>query len=212
MLTGAAIIVKNIPPPHHQSRTPLVSHDKRWLYVSVGSGSNVDADDSRSRVIRYNITGAIPQGGFQWNDYNDSRVQAFAPGLRNEVGLSLDFGGVLWGVMNADDELNRTDLGGYPIHNDNPAERLDRLSEDKYEHGGWYGYPQVIDISPSGGAHPPQRCSLRCTHRVPLSPMASLVLGCGSAGQSLAWRVRLMHHTRIPRNARCPLLTRSISL
>ena len=110
-LTGAAVIVKNIPPPHHQSRTPLVSHDNRWLYVSVGSGSNVDPDDSRSRVIRYDITGAIPDGGFQWNAYNDSRVQAYAPGLRNEVGLTLDFSGVLWGVMNADDELNRTDLG-----------------------------------------------------------------------------------------------------
>ena len=150
-LRDSAVVVKNIPPPHHQSRTPLVSHDLRWLYVSVGSGSNVDPDDSRSRVIRYNISGEIPAGGFQWDSYSDPRVQPFAPGLRNEVGLSLDFSGVLWGVMNADDELNRTDLGGYKIHNDNPAERLDRLTEEAFLAHGWYGYPQcwAVDLLPN---------------------------------------------------------------
>ena len=143
-LTQAQVVVKNIPPNHHQSRTALLSHDAVWLYVTLGSGSNVDPDDSRARVVRYNVSGDIPEGGFQWDghNYTDTRVQPFAPGLRNEVGLTLDFSKVVWGVMNGDDELNRTDLGGYAIHNDNPAERLDRLTEAAMNGGGWYGYPQ----------------------------------------------------------------------
>ena len=149
-LSGAQVVVKNIPPNHHISRTTLMSHDAVWLYVTLGSGSNVDPDDSRARVVRYNVSGDIPDGGFEWDghNYTDTRVQPFAPGLRNEVGLTLDFSKVVWGVMNGDDELNRTDLGGYAIHNDNPSERLDRLTEAVMEQKGWYGYPQcwAVDI------------------------------------------------------------------
>ena len=138
---SATVVVKNIPGGGHSTRTPLVSHDGRWLYVSVGSAGNLDNDDSRSRVIRYDLTRPIPTGGWQWNDYAQSAgaVQAFARGLRNEVGLTLDLQGDVWGCMNADDNLNRPDLGGYTIHNDNPAERVDHLREQNM--GGWYGYP-----------------------------------------------------------------------
>ena len=136
----ATVVVKNIPGGGHATRTPLVSHDNRWLYVSVGSAGNLDEDDSRSRVVRYDISRAIPSGGYQWNDYSSSAVQAFAKGLRNEVGLAVDLRGEVWGVMNADDNLNRPDLGGYAIHNDNPAERVDHLRESDAR-DGWYGYP-----------------------------------------------------------------------
>ena len=137
-LTGAQVFVKNVPDNHHTSRTVLLSHDNQWMYLTLGSGSNVDPDDSRARVNRYNVTAPVPDGGWMWNDYGDF-IQPFAPGLRNEVGLTLDFEGEVWGVMNADDDLNRTDLGGYAIHNDNPAERLDRLSMENYNSKGWYG-------------------------------------------------------------------------
>ena len=137
----AVIVVKGIPGGGHSTRTTLVSHDLRWLYVSVGSAGNLDNDDSRSRVIRYDLTRSIPAGGWQWNDYfaSGGAVQAFAKGLRNEVGLILDLQGDVWGAMNADDQLNRPDLGGYAIHNDNPAERVDHLRER--DMNGWYGYP-----------------------------------------------------------------------
>ena len=137
-VANATVIVKNIPGGGHATRTPLVSHDNRWLYVSVGSAGNLDDDDSRSRVIRYDIMRQIPVGGYQWNDYTNAGVQAFAKGLRNEVGLGVDLRGEVWGVMNADDNLNRPDLGGYDIHNDNPAERVDHLRESDM-HDGWYG-------------------------------------------------------------------------
>ena len=134
----ATVVVKNIPGGGHATRTPLVSHDNRWLYVSVGSAGNLDEDDSRSRVIRYDVSRPIPAGGYQWNDYSGAHVQAFAKGLRNEVGLAVDLRGEVWGVMNADDNLNRPDLGGYGIHNDNPAERVDHLRESDAR-DGWYG-------------------------------------------------------------------------
>ena len=134
----ATVVIKNIPGGGHATRTPLISHDNRWLYVSVGSAGNLDEDDSRSRVVRYDLNGAIPTGGWQWNDYSNQHIQAFAKGLRNEVGLALDLHGDVWGVMNADDNLNRPDLGGYDIHNDNPAERVDHLRESQAENG-WYG-------------------------------------------------------------------------
>ena len=116
MAANATVVVKNLPEArNHGTRTPLVDHEGHWLYVSVGSAGNLDNDDSRSRVIRYDLTRPIPTGGWQWDDYDNSNgaVQAFARGLRNEVGLTLDLQGQVWGVMNADDNLNRPDLGGY---------------------------------------------------------------------------------------------------
>ena len=46
--------------------------------------------------------------------------EVFADRLRNEVGLAFDKHGVLWGVENGADRLEREDLGG-DIHNDNPV-------------------------------------------------------------------------------------------
>jgi glucose/arabinose dehydrogenase len=60
----------------------------------------------------------------------------FADGLRNEVGLTFDPQGRLWGVENGSDDLSRADLGG-DIHNDNPAEEMNLFAEP----GRFYGYP-----------------------------------------------------------------------
>ena len=55
-----------------------------------------------------------------------------------QVGLGFDKFDVLWGVENSADRLRRNDLGG-DIHNENPAEELNRfLEEDKGKH---WGYP-----------------------------------------------------------------------
>ena len=150
---NATVVVRDLPEArNHGTRTPLLSHDGRWLYVSVGSAGNVDDDDRRARVIRYDLRRPIPAGGHQWDNYDnsDGAVQAFAKGLRNEVGLTLDLQGEVWGVMNADDNLNRPDLGGPAIHNDNPAERLDHLREERMD-DGFYGYPYcwAVDILPN---------------------------------------------------------------
>jgi glucose/arabinose dehydrogenase len=59
----------------------------------------------------------------------------FAYGLRNEVGLSIDSRGRMWGVENGRDNL----MVGGDIHNDNPAEEVNLFDVNKP--GRNYGYP-----------------------------------------------------------------------
>lgn len=99
------------------------------LYVSVGSQSNLDTNIDRSRIIRYPASGL---GGPSTFDQGE----AFATGLRNEVGITLDGQGRIWGVENGSDNLSRTDLGG-DIHTDNPGEELNLFAQP----GRFYGYP-----------------------------------------------------------------------
>ena len=105
------------------------------LYVSVGSVGNVDNDSFRARIRRFtNLQNAqdLPV------DFTTGEV--FADGLRNEVGLAWSDPDktVLYGVENGMDNLYRGDLGG-DIHDDNPAEELNRFRID--EPGNHYGYP-----------------------------------------------------------------------
>jgi len=72
----------------------------------------------------------VPTGGYDW-----TTCQVWADGTRNEVGLTIDSKGRLWGVENGCDNLQRVDLGG-DIHNDNPAEEL-----NLFDRAGFYGYP-----------------------------------------------------------------------
>ena len=164
----AQLVVKNMPNGGHTTRTPLVSHDGKWLYMSVGSGSNLDTNELRARVLRYDLTQPIPQGGYQWNNYS-AAVQTFGLGLRNAVGLTLDLSGDVWSVMNGDDNLNRTDLGGYNIHNDNPADRLDHLLASN-QASGWYGCQSSSTLSRRTVLWCSRRASSRspslCFHRV----------------------------------------------
>jgi glucose/arabinose dehydrogenase len=112
------ILVENInadgqggAPQGHTTRT-LAFDDAGRLYISVGSGGNVDRDSFRSRIRRFE-----PNAGL-FQDFQSGEV--FADGLRNEVGLAFDRHGVLWGVENGADKLEREDLGG-DIHNENPV-------------------------------------------------------------------------------------------
>ncbi|KAL2622470.1 hypothetical protein R1flu_002675 [Riccia fluitans] len=133
---GMEIVIRNINNDY-QGR-PLEGHATRSLaiqrgilYVSVGSGSNVDADSYRARLRSFDLA-SIPWGGY---DYAQGIV--FADGLRNEVGLAFDTQGRLWGVENGADELQRSGLGG-DIHNDNPAEEMNLFDGPT---GTFYGYP-----------------------------------------------------------------------
>jgi len=125
-LGKAETVITGIPCCHHTTRT--LAFDKNGvLYVTCGSGSNVDGDSSHSRIKRFTLN-QIPQ---TWDN-----GFLFADGLRNEVGLRFDNTGRLWGVENGCDDLNRPDLGG-DIHNDNPSEELNLFAEP----GKFYGYP-----------------------------------------------------------------------
>jgi glucose/arabinose dehydrogenase len=117
-------------PQGHRTRT-LEFDDVGRLYVSIGSVGNVDPDSFRSRIRRF----PIREGGFPL-DFQQGEV--FADGLRNEVGLAFDVHGVLWGVENGADRLVRSDLDG-DIHEDNPAEELNRFREE--DAGKHWGYP-----------------------------------------------------------------------
>jgi glucose/arabinose dehydrogenase len=118
----------------HQTRT-LEFDDRGRLLVPVGFVNNIDEDSFRSRIRRFDLTTAsdvvFPI------DFITGEV--FANGLRNEVGLAFDKHGVLWGVENSADNLFREDLGG-DIHQDNPAEELNRFREE--DKGQNWGYPQ----------------------------------------------------------------------
>lgn len=139
-LTGKQTIVTGIPTGGHSTRTVIFDAEGR-LYVSVGSGSNVDSNSSRARIRRFSAA-QVAAGNVAFGD-----GEVFADGLRNEVGLRFDSQGRLWGVENGRDELNRADLGG-DIHNDNPAEELNLFAEA----GKFYGYPYCFSefLLPSG--------------------------------------------------------------
>jgi glucose/arabinose dehydrogenase len=135
---GVELVVMNISadgmggaPGGHTTRTLAFDSTGR-LYVSVGSAGNVDNDSYRSRIRRCDLSSSATI------EIDFDTCEVFADGLRNEVGLAFDEYGVLWGVENGADELERVDLGG-DIHNDNPAEELNRFPE---EHAGLHwGYP-----------------------------------------------------------------------
>mmetsp|Transcript_20002 Transcript_20002/g.25985 ORF Transcript_20002/g.25985 Transcript_20002/m.25985 type:complete len:492 (+) Transcript_20002:93-1568(+) len=138
--TNAEVVIQNMnslgcadcgAPDGHSTRTLIFDHLGR-LYVSVGSQLNVDPDSYRSRIRRFNISN-ITDGGIDF-----STGEVFADGLRNEVGLAFDKHNVLWGVENGADNLERDDIGG-DIHNENPAEELNRFPESVA--GQHFGYP-----------------------------------------------------------------------
>lgn len=126
----------------HTSRTLLF--DDIYLYVTVGSGDNVDVDSSRAQIRRFPIV------AFEDGPLSFAEGELFADGLRNEVGIALDEEGRVWGVENGRDELVRADLGG-DIHIENPGEELNLFDEP----GDFYGFPYcwsegILD----GGAGP----------------------------------------------------------
>ena len=118
-------------PQGHTTRTLVFDpNNDTILYVSVGSGDNIDPNSFRARIRRFSIHNelAFPL------DFMVGEV--FADGLRNEVGMEFDSYGVLWVVDNSANELERSDFGGV-IYNDNPAEELHRFATAKQN----YGYP-----------------------------------------------------------------------
>jgi glucose/arabinose dehydrogenase len=82
---------------HHWTKNILPGADKRSLFVTVGSNSNVgecgpDVEEGRAAIHRL--------------DLETGELDLFAHGLRNPVGLALEPStGTLWTVVNERDEL-----------------------------------------------------------------------------------------------------------
>lgn len=102
-LGDGTIVIYNIPCCHHVTRS-LVFDEEGYLYVQVGSGSNVDSDTLHARINRFNVT-SVPRGGIDWNS-----GYVYATGMRNEVGIRFDAAGNLWGVENGVDNEYREGL------------------------------------------------------------------------------------------------------
>jgi glucose/arabinose dehydrogenase len=85
------------PLNHHWTKSLIASPDGRFLYVGVGSNSNVgengmDMEKDRAAILEVDIAA--------------KSVRPFATGLRNPVGMAWEPGTkALWTVVNERDEL-----------------------------------------------------------------------------------------------------------
>jgi glucose/arabinose dehydrogenase len=119
----AEVVVKSIPSGNervggggHWTRDLQFSRDGKILFVSVGSRSNVDDDQSEKR--RADILAFDPDG---------SNERIYASGIRNAVGLAIHpVTGQLWCSVNERDGLGDDQVPDYITH---------------VEEGGFYGWP-----------------------------------------------------------------------
>ena len=91
--SGPLKMITPLPTGGHSTRGLLVSRDGTKLYVSVGSASNVSAEEPpRAAILVMN-----PDG---------SGRRTFASGLRNPIGMAFEpTSGALWTVVNERDGL-----------------------------------------------------------------------------------------------------------
>ena len=126
-LSGESTVVTGLPSGGHRTRT-LAFDGSGYLYVSVGSESNLDDNSDRARVIRFSPSQLEAGASF-------GEAEVWGDGTRNEVGLRFDAQGRLWGVENGSDNLDHPDMGD--IHEDNPGEEVNLFEQP----GAFYGYP-----------------------------------------------------------------------
>ena len=102
---------------HHWTRNLIVAKDKKHLYISVGSSSNVGEHGMDKEVRRANILKV---------KLNGTSEEVFAAGLRNPVGMSFSSKGDLWTVVNERDNIGDDLVPDY----------LTKVKKD-----GFYGWP-----------------------------------------------------------------------
>jgi hypothetical protein len=131
-MTNQQTVITGIPGGGHSTRTLEFGANDDWIYVSVGSGGNLDPDSSRSRVVRAHLNSSTTL------PIEYGSMQVFADGLRNEVGIRLDPRNRLWGVENGIDYLDRFSTNP-PLYYTNPAEEVNIFTQENA--GKHYGYP-----------------------------------------------------------------------
>jgi len=131
-----SMVVSGMSGGGHITRTLLFDSAGR-LYVSIGSATNLDTDPTlratRSQIRRFVVPSPLPPNGV---DFTSGEL--VASGMRNEVGMTFDSHGRMWGVENGRDQLFDNRFGG-DIHYDNPSEKLNRVDEPGLT---YFGYPQ----------------------------------------------------------------------
>ena len=103
---------------HHWTKALTISEDGRYLYVGIGSNSNITERGMEAEVDRALV----------WQvDAETGAYKPYAPGLRNPTALAIQPGtGTLWAVVNERDELGEDLVPDY----------LTSVQE-----GGFYGWP-----------------------------------------------------------------------
>jgi glucose/arabinose dehydrogenase len=105
----------DLPTGGHSTRALVFSADGKHLFVSVGSGSNIDTGEDARRAA---VTICDPDG---------KNARLFATALRNPVGLALEpVTGEVWTSVNERDELG----------DDLPPDYFTSIKD-----GGFYGWP-----------------------------------------------------------------------
>jgi len=178
-------IITNLPTGGHGSDGHTLIFDSQGrLYINIGSLANVDSNSDRSRIVRVNLNQQFPI-------VYPTGTELFADGVRNECGLDFDRNGILWGVENGADNLNRPDLGG-DIHNGNPSEEMNKFDKAPGQH---YGYPYCFSThnlpgTPAGtqfawpsfmndGVHTDEWCRNTANNQGPAFPMPAHVAPLG---------------------------------
>ena len=99
-ITGKGEKIKDLPAGgynNHWTRNLLANEDGSKIYVTVGSGSNVQEHGDENEIRRANILEINPDG---------SGERIYASGLRNPVGVDWQPGTKkLWAAVNERDEL-----------------------------------------------------------------------------------------------------------
>ena len=103
---------------HHWTKALTISEDGRYLYVGIGSNSNITERGMAAEVDRALV----------WQvDAETGAYKPYATGLRNPTALAIQPGtGTLWAVVNERDELGEDLVPDY----------LTSVKE-----GGFYGWP-----------------------------------------------------------------------
>ncbi|MES2906200.1 MAG: PQQ-dependent sugar dehydrogenase, partial [Pseudomonadota bacterium] len=113
-ISGEGQRLMEFPTSHHWTRDVAIPKSEDWIYVSIGSGSNVSAEDPpRASVMRIK-----PEGG---------KAEIYAFGLRNPVDISFHpQTGELYTSVNERDGLGDDLVPDY----------ITRVGQ-----GGFYGWP-----------------------------------------------------------------------
>lgn len=127
---GPPVVVTELPSMinHHWTKAMTASADGRFLYVGIGSNSNIAERGMAVEEDRAMVWQIDPQTGMH---------RQFATGLRNPTALAIQPGtGQLWAVVNERDEIGPNLVPDY----------LTSVRE-----GGFYGWPysywgQTVDL------------------------------------------------------------------
>ena len=118
--SGSPSKVADLPSAinHHWTKALTISEDGRYLYVGIGSNSNITERGMEAEVDRALV----------WQvDAETGAYKPYATGLRNPTALAIQPGtGTLWAVVNERDELGEDLVPDY----------LTSVQE-----GGFYGWP-----------------------------------------------------------------------